>query len=118
MPRKKSASQRKYSRAAGQEVHKEMHKFERGTAKSGRGHTPVKSRAQAIAIGLSEARKKGEKAPKAAASKKGSSSSSGHTSTSGRKSRSKKASTAKKSTVTQRSSSRNSHVRRARYSGY
>lgn len=117
MPRKKSASQRKYSKAAGQEVHKEMHKFKQGTAHSGKGHAPIKSREQAIAIGLSKARKKGEKAPKAA-SKKGASSSSGHASTSGRKSHNKKASTAKKSTVTQRSSSRNSHVRRARYSGY
>jgi hypothetical protein len=116
MPRKKSASQRKYSQAAGQEVKKEMHKFKQGTAQSGKGHTPVKNRAQAIAIGLSEARKKGEKAP-AAPSKKGASSRSQSTSSS-RRSPAKKKSASRKSTVTQRSSSRNSHVRRARYSGY
>ncbi len=54
----------KYSPLAGKEVEKEMHKFKEGTAKSGKAETPVKSREQAIAIGLSEARKKGAKVPK------------------------------------------------------
>jgi Family of unknown function (DUF6496) len=44
-----------------------MHKKKRGTLKSGSGRT-VKSRKQAIAIGLSEARKKGKKVPKKKAS--------------------------------------------------
>ncbi|HEY0797778.1 MAG TPA: DUF6496 domain-containing protein [Candidatus Baltobacteraceae bacterium] len=62
--RKKSAA-RKYSPAAGETVHEEMHEFKEGTARSGRAGAKVKSRKQAIAIGLSEARKKGEKVPSA-----------------------------------------------------
>jgi hypothetical protein len=60
---------RKYSRSAGSDVENEMRRFERGTAKSGRGGRggKVKSRQQAIAIGLSKARKKGKKVPKKAA---------------------------------------------------
>jgi hypothetical protein len=56
------ATRRKYSRSAGSEVKSEMHRYKRGTAKSGRGGE-VKSRKQAIAIGLSKARKKGKKVP-------------------------------------------------------
>ena len=57
---------RKYSRSAGKDVESEMRRFKRGTAKSGKGGKggKVKSREQAIAIGLSKARKKGEKVPK------------------------------------------------------
>jgi hypothetical protein len=59
-------SKRKYSPAAGHDVEVEMRRYKRGTAKSGKGGKAgkVKSRAQAIAIGLSIARKKGEKVPK------------------------------------------------------
>lgn len=60
MPKK---SKRKYSPSAGSDVKSEMHRYKRGTAKSGRGGK-VKSRKQAIAIGLSKARKKGKKVPK------------------------------------------------------
>jgi hypothetical protein len=49
---------------AQKEVKKEMHKFKEGTAHSGSDLKPVKSRKQAIAIGLSKARKKGAKVPK------------------------------------------------------
>jgi hypothetical protein len=47
------------------EVKSELHRFKRGKAKSGRGGKggKVKSRKQAIAIGLSKARKKGKKVP-------------------------------------------------------
>ena len=57
---------RKYSRSAGNDVQSEMHRYKRGTAKSGKGGKggKVKSRAQAIAIGLSKARKEGKKVPK------------------------------------------------------
>jgi hypothetical protein len=57
---------RRYSRGAGSEVKREMHRYKRGTARSGRGGRggKVKSRKQAIAIGLSKARKKGKKVPK------------------------------------------------------
>jgi len=53
---------RRYSRGAGSEVKREMHRYKRGTARSGRGGK-VKSRKQAIAIGLSKARSKGKKVP-------------------------------------------------------
>ncbi len=56
-------AERKYSSGAGKEVESEMHRYKRGSAKSGRGGK-VKSRKQAVAIGLSKARKKGEKVPK------------------------------------------------------
>jgi len=57
---------RKYSRGAGNEVEKEMRRYKRGTAKSGKGGRggKVKSRKQAIAIGLSKARKKGSRVPR------------------------------------------------------
>jgi Family of unknown function (DUF6496) len=57
---------RKYSRSAGRDVKNEMHRYKRGTAKSGRGGKAgkVKSSKQAIAIGLSKARKKGKKVPR------------------------------------------------------
>ena len=61
---------RKYSRSSGKEVKSEMHRYKRGTARSGRGGRggKVKSRKQAIAIGLSKARKKGKKVPRKKAS--------------------------------------------------
>lgn len=64
--KKKSSSKRKYSKSSGKDVEKEMHRYKRGTAKSGKGGKggTVKSRKQAIAIGLSKARKKGKKVPK------------------------------------------------------
>ena len=48
-----------------------MHERKKGTLKSGRSGKKVKSRKQAIAIGLSEARKKGAKVPKKRSSRKG-----------------------------------------------
>lgn len=53
----------KYSKKAGKLVEEAMHKMKRGKLKSGRSGKTVKSRKQAIAIGLSEAREKGAKAP-------------------------------------------------------
>ena len=57
---------RKYSKSSGKEVENEMRRYKRGKAKSGPGGKGgrVKSRKQAIAIGLSKARKKGKKVPK------------------------------------------------------
>ena len=59
-------SKRKYSRGSQKDVKNEMHRYKRGKAKSGPGGKgrKVKSRKQAIAIGLSKARKKGKKVPK------------------------------------------------------
>ena len=54
----------KYSKKAGEKVEKVMREKKRGTLKSGRSGKKVTSRKQAIAIGLSEARKAGAKVPK------------------------------------------------------
>ncbi|MBI1833542.1 MAG: hypothetical protein HYR90_01825 [Candidatus Andersenbacteria bacterium] len=54
----------KYSRGSQKEVKKAVHEYKRGKLKSGRSNKKVKSRKQAIAIGLSQARKKGKKVPK------------------------------------------------------
>jgi hypothetical protein len=63
---KKKSSGRKYGQAAGKTVESAMRRKKRGTLKSGPGGKggKVKSRKQAIAIGLSEARKKGAKVPR------------------------------------------------------
>jgi hypothetical protein len=60
---KKSSSTRKYSPAAGKSVEREMKAMKKGTLKSGSGQKVTNPR-QAIAIGLSEARKAGAKVPK------------------------------------------------------
>jgi hypothetical protein len=54
----------KYGKKAGEKVERAMHERKRGTLKSGGSGKRVKSRKQAIAIGLSEARKSGAKVPK------------------------------------------------------
>jgi hypothetical protein len=61
---------RRYSRKASADVERAMKKRKAGTLKSGRSGKTVKSRKQAIAIGLSEARAKGKKVPKKAARKR------------------------------------------------
>ena len=63
--RRKSGG-RKYGKAAGKRVESAMRRKKRGTLRSGKGGKggKVKSRKQAIAIGLSEARKKGAKVPR------------------------------------------------------
>jgi Family of unknown function (DUF6496) len=61
---------RKYSRKASGDVRRAMKKRKTGTLKSGRSGRKVKSRKQAIAIGLSEARAKGRKVPKKASKRK------------------------------------------------
>jgi hypothetical protein len=57
---------RAYSKSAQKDVEREMRAFKKGTLKSGKGGKggTVKSRKQAIAIGLSEARRKGKKVPR------------------------------------------------------
>jgi hypothetical protein len=60
----KKAKKRKYSKGAAKKVGRAMKKRKSGTLKSGRSGKKVKSKKQAIAIGLSEARKKGAKVPK------------------------------------------------------
>ena len=61
---------RKYSKKASEEVEKVIRKQKKGTLKSGKSGKKVTSRKQAVAIGLSEARKKGAKVPTKKSSKK------------------------------------------------
>lgn len=81
MPKKKVATSKKkavatkkttkYGKGAGKEVEKEMSKFKKGEAVSGPKLKKVESKEQAVAIGLSKAKKKGIKVPqKAKASSK------------------------------------------------
>jgi hypothetical protein len=80
---------RKYSPGASKDVEREMRKFKRGTLRSGKGGKggKVKSRKQAIAIGLSEARREGKRVPAKPASR---SSKSSRSSTARKGARSKK----------------------------
>jgi len=64
MPAKKSSSRRKYGPKAQSKVKQAMHERKHGQLKSGRSGKKVTSRKQAIAIGLSEARRSGAKVPK------------------------------------------------------
>lgn len=66
MPARKKSSRRRYSKSAGKTVASAMRQKKHGTLRSGRGGKggKVKSRKQAIAIGLSEARKKGARVPR------------------------------------------------------
>ena len=59
-------TKRKYSKSASEDVESAMHRRKKGTLRSGPGGKggKVKSRKQAIAIGLSEARSKGKKVPR------------------------------------------------------
>ncbi len=72
MAAKKKGGRRKYGKAASKSVKSAMHRRKKGTLKSGKGGKggKVKSRKQAIAIGLSEAREKGAKVPRKKSSKK------------------------------------------------
>jgi hypothetical protein len=67
----KTKTMARYSKKAGEKVEEAMHEKKRGQLKSGRSGKKVTSRKQAIAIGLSEARKEGAKVPKKGAAKKG-----------------------------------------------
>jgi hypothetical protein len=60
----KSSKKKKYGSKASQKVKRAMHEMKGGKLKSGRSGKKVKSRKQAIAIGLSEARAKGAKVPR------------------------------------------------------
>jgi hypothetical protein len=82
----------RYGKKASKKVEKAMHERKRGKLKSGRSGKKVKSRKQAIAIGLAEARRSGAKVP---GKKKAS-----------RKKASKKKSTSRKTTTKKKSSSR------------
>lgn len=61
--KKKKKKGRRYGKAASKKVGKALHEAKRGKLRSGRSKKKVKSRQQAIAIGLSEARRSGAKVP-------------------------------------------------------
>ncbi|MGZ3490729.1 MAG: DUF6496 domain-containing protein [Gemmatimonadaceae bacterium] len=73
MAARKSSGRRKYGKAASKRVESAMRRRKKGTLKSGRSGRTVKSRKQAIAIGLAEARKKGAKVPRKRTGRKSSS---------------------------------------------
>jgi uncharacterized protein DUF6496 len=87
----------RYSKGSSRKVEKAMHERKRGTLKSGRSGRKVTSRKQAIAIGLSEARRSGARVPRKSSSRK----------TTSRRSSSSRKTTARKST-NRRSGSRTS----------
>ena len=60
----------RYGKKAGQKVKRAMHERKSGTLRSGRSGKKVQSRKQAIAIGLSEARKAGAKVPRKRSARK------------------------------------------------
>ena len=67
------AAKKKYGKKASEKVEKAMHERKRGTLRSGSSGKKVTSKKQAIAIGLSEARREGGKVPKKSPAKKSSS---------------------------------------------
>ena len=87
-----------YGKKAGEKVEEAMHEMHEGKLKSGRSGKKVTSKKQAIAIGLSEARAEGAKAPKKAAAKKSTTKKSTTKKATAKKATAKKA-TAKKSTA-------------------
>lgn len=95
----------KYSKRAGEKVERAMHEEKKGTLKSGRSGKKVTNPKQAIAIGLSEARKEGAKVPakkspaKKSATKKSAGKKSSAKKSAGKKSATKKKSPAKKKAV-------------------
>jgi hypothetical protein len=94
----------KYGKKSQDKVEKAMHERKHGTLKSGGSGKKVTSRKQAIAIGLSEARREGGKVPSSKKSSKKASS---------KKSSSKKRSSSKKSSSKKRSSSKKSSRKRS-----
>ena len=98
----------KYSKGAQKKVEKAMHERKRGKLKSGRSGKTVKSRKQAIAIGLSEARKAGAKVPKKKGASKKSVSKKGAT----KRATSKKAASKKSASKSKSGRSRSKGTRR------
>jgi hypothetical protein len=67
---RRKSSGRRYGKKASQKVERAMHEMKRGQLKSGRSGKTVKSRKQAVAIGLSEARRAGAKVPRRSAARR------------------------------------------------
>src|SRR5947199_3099454 len=103
----------KYGKKSQDKVEKAMHERKHGTLKSGSSGKKVKSRKQAIAIGLSEARREGGKVPSRKKSSKKSSSKRSSSKKSASKKSSKKSSSKKSSSSKKRSSSKKSSSKRS-----
>jgi len=71
MAARKKSGGRRYGKSASKRVASAMRRRKKGTLESGRSGRKVKSKEQAIAIGLSEAREKGAKVPRKRSAKKG-----------------------------------------------
>ena len=97
---------KKYGKKAQDKVEKAMHERKHGTLKSGKSGKKVKSRKQAIAIGLSEARREGGKVPAKKSSSKKSSSKKSSSKKSSKKSSSKKSSSKKSTRKSSKKSSK------------
>lgn len=119
MATRKKNSSRRYSKKANKKVGRAMTEAKRGTLRSGRSGKKVKSRKQAIAIGLSEARREGAKVPSnrskksSGGRKKTASSGRSKKSSGGRK---QSSSGGRKRTTTQGSTSRHQSSRRSKRS--
>jgi len=99
MAAKRKSSGRKYGKKAGTSVKSAMHRYKRGKLKAGKGsHPKAKSRKQAIAIGLSEAREKGAKVPRKKTGRKRSTKRASARKKTGARKSSRKRSTRKRST--------------------
>jgi hypothetical protein len=96
MAARKSSGKRRYGKAASKNVERTMRRKKKGTLRSGSGKK-VTSRKQAIAIALSEARKKGAKVPRKSSGRKSSGRKSGGRKSTGRKSTGRKSSGRKSS---------------------
>jgi hypothetical protein len=70
MPKRQGGGRRRYGAKASEKVEKAMHERKRGELRSGRSGRKVTSRKQAIAIGLSQARKAGAKVPRKSGSRR------------------------------------------------
>lgn len=95
MATKKKATKKSATTKGRGKVKKVMHEYKHGELKSGRSGKPVKSRKQAVAIALSEARESGARIPKKGASKKAAAKKSTAKKTTAKKSTTKKAATKK-----------------------
>jgi hypothetical protein len=71
MPASKVKKSRQYGPRASAKVENAMHELKEGTLRSGRSGQRVTRREQAVAIGLAEARREGDKVPRKAANKRG-----------------------------------------------
>ena len=104
MAARKKSGGRKYGKAAGKRVESAMRRRKKGTLKSGSGRK-VKSREQAIAIGLSEAREKGAKVPRKKTGRKSTGKKSSGRKSTGKKSGGRKSSGRKSSRMSSRKKS-------------